>query len=92
MLSIIVLLLLFYDNPPCQIRVSRPFEKYVPKNIFCSNFIGTGVRIEKVHKAFWLNSSKRLENSNIHSETIFCDVKKFNFSKNAGPISIAIFS
>ena len=38
----------------------------------------TGVRIEKVCKAFWLNSGKRLENSNIDREN---EVKKFSFSK-----------
>ena len=72
--------------------VSKPIEKYVPKNIFCSNFIGTGVRIEKVHKAFWLNSGKRLENSNVYREMIFYVVKNFNFSKNIGSISTTIFS
>ena len=52
----------------------------------------TGIEINEVRKAFWLNSDKRLENSNVYHEMIFCDAKKFNFLKNAGPISTAIFS
>ena len=52
----------------------------------------TGVRSQEVRKGTLLNSGERLENSNAYLEIIFCDVNKFNFSKNAGTISTAIFS
>ena len=43
-------------------HVTLPISVVVPQTV------ATGIEIEEVHKAFWLNSDKGLENSNVYRE------------------------
>ena len=45
----------------------------------------TGVRGQEIRKGTLLNSGKRLENSNVYREMIFCDVNKIQFFKKRRP-------